>query len=54
MENFPKNQEYNIGGKTIIDFRDMMKIILDELGGFKFRLFLPMRVFRFLMILFQN
>ncbi|MGI6483724.1 MAG: NAD-dependent epimerase/dehydratase family protein [Methanobacterium sp.] len=54
MENFPKNQEYNIGGKTIIDFRDMMKIILDELGGFKFRLFLPMRVFRFLMILFQK
>ena len=54
MENFPNNQEYNIGGKTIIDFRDMMKIILDELGGFKFRLFLPMKVFRFLMILFQK
>ena len=54
LNNFPKNKIINVNGKEIIYFRDMVKIILKEIGGFKFRLFLPVKLFKIAMILYQK
>ena len=54
LNNFPKNKIINVNGKEIIYFRDMVKIILKEVGGFKFRLFLPVKLFKIAMILYQK
>lgn len=54
MNNFPHNQIYSINGRDIIYFRDMIKIVLRELGGFKFRVFLPIGLFKFLMMTYQR
>jgi nucleoside-diphosphate-sugar epimerase len=54
MENFPHNKVYNINGKDIIYFRDMIKIVLRQLGGFRFRVFLPITLFKFLMMSYQR
>lgn len=54
MHNFPENKVYSINGKDVIYFRDMIKIVLKQLGGFKFRVFLPVRLFKFLMMSYQK
>lgn len=54
LNNFPKNKIINVNGKEIIYFRDMVKSILKEVGGFKFRLFLPVKLFKIAMILYQK
>ena len=54
MKNFPENKIYSINGKDSIYFRDMIKIVLNQLGGFKFRLFIPVSVFKFLMLSYQR
>jgi len=54
MKKFPKNEIYNVNGKDVIYFRDMVKTVLDQLGGFKFRIFLPVSLFKFLMIAYQR
>jgi len=54
LNNFPKNKIINVNGKEIIYFRDMVKIILKEIGGFKFRLFLPVKLFKIALILYQK
>ncbi len=54
FENFPHNKVYSINGKEIIYFRDMIQIVLKQIGGLKFRLFLPVSIFKFLMISYQK
>lgn len=54
IRNFPKNKVYSINGKENIYFRDMIRIVLDQIGGFKFRIFLPVSVFKFLMMTYQE
>lgn len=54
MRNFPKNKVYSINGKDSIYFRDMIKIVLNQLGGFKFRFFIPISVFKFAMLSYQR
>jgi len=54
LNNFPKNKIINVNGKEIVYFRDMVKIILKEVQGFKFRLFLPVKLFKIAMILYQK
>ena len=54
MENFPHNKVYSINGKDVIYFRDMIKIVLNQLDGFKFRVFLPVSLFKFLMMSYQR
>jgi len=54
ITDFPHNQTLSINGKEIIYFKDMIKIVLRELGGFKFRVFLPINVFVTLMMTYQK
>jgi nucleoside-diphosphate-sugar epimerase len=54
LNDFPMNEIYSINGKEVIFFKDMIKTVLDELGGFKFRLFLPVSVFKFAMFVYQK
>jgi nucleoside-diphosphate-sugar epimerase len=54
MRNFPKDKVYSINGKEVIYFKDMIKIVLNQLDGFKFRLFLPVSLFKFLMMEYQK
>lgn len=54
MKNFPHNNVYSINGKDVIYFRDMIKVVLKQLDGFKFRIFLPVGVFKFLMMGYQK
>ena len=54
MENTPRNKAYSINGKDVIYFRDMIKIVLKQLDGFKFRVFLPISLFKFLMMSYQQ
>ena len=54
MENFPRNKVYSVNGKEVIYFRDMIKIVLKQLGGLRFRIFLPVCLFKFLMMNYQR
>lgn len=54
IQDFPANEIYSINGKETIYFKDMIKIVLDEVNGFHFRLFLPVFVFKFAMMLYQK
>lgn len=54
MKQFPQNKVFSISGKDVIYFKDMIKIVLKQLGGFKFRVFLPVGLFKFLMISYQK
>ena len=55
MHNFPANEVYSINGKDVIYFRDMIKIVLKQLDGFRFRVFLPVSLFlKFLMMSYQK
>lgn len=54
MEKFPKNKAYSVNGKEIIHFKDMIKTVLDQLGGFKIRVFLPIHLFKLLMMGYQR
>lgn len=54
LNNFPKNRIINVNGKEIIYFRDIVKIVLREVGGFKFRLFLPVWLFKIAMVVYQK
>ena len=54
MKNFPKNEIYSINGRDVIYFRDMVKMVLNQLGGFRFRVFLPICLFKFLMMSYQR
>ena len=55
MHNSLENKVYSINGKDVIYFRDMIKIVLKQLGGFRFRVFLPVSLFlKFLMMSYQK
>jgi len=54
IEDFPHNQTLSINGQEVIYFKDMVKIVLQELGGLKFRVFLPIRLFSTLMMIYQG
>lgn len=54
MKNFPENKIYSINGKKSIYFRDMIKIVLNQIGGFRFRLFIPVCLFKILMMSYQK
>ncbi|CEA12621.1 NAD-dependent epimerase/dehydratase family protein [Methanobacterium formicicum] len=54
VKDFPKNQIYGINGREVIYFKDMIKIVLNEVDGFHFRLFLPVSVFKFAMMFYQK
>lgn len=54
IENFPHNKVYSINEKDVIYFRDIIKIVLKQLGGFRFRVFLPVSLFKFLMMSYQR
>jgi nucleoside-diphosphate-sugar epimerase len=54
MHNFPENKVYSINGRDVIYFKDMIKIVLKQLDGFKFRVFLPISLFKFLMMAYQK
>jgi len=54
IENFPHNETLSINGQEVIYFKDMVKIVLKELGGFKFRVFLPIGLFTALMMNYQK
>ncbi|RLF97821.1 MAG: hypothetical protein DRN49_06885, partial [Thaumarchaeota archaeon] len=45
---------YSINGRDVIYFRDMVKMVLNQLGGFRFRVFLPISLFKFLMMSYQR
>ena len=51
LRKFPKNKVYSINGKEKIFFKDMIKVVLQEMGGFRFRLFIPVFVFRWAMVI---
>ncbi len=54
IKDFPHNEILSINGKEVIYFKDMVKTVLTELGGFKFRVFLPVNVFVALMMMYQK
>ena len=54
IEDFPYNETLSINGREVIYFKDMVKIVLKELGGFKFRVFLPIGLFTVLMMIYQK
>jgi nucleoside-diphosphate-sugar epimerase len=54
MQSFPENKVYSINGKDVIYFKDMIKIVLKQLDGFKFRVFLPVSLFKLLMMTYQK
>ena len=54
VKDFPVNQIYNINGKESIYFKDMIKAVLNEVDGYHFRLFLPVKVFKLAMMFYQK
>lgn len=54
LNDFPENKIYSINGKEAIFFKDMIKAVLDEIDGFKFRLFMPIFLFKFGMKFYQT
>ncbi len=54
IEHFPQNEVISVNGKETIYYKDMVKTVLSELGGFKFRVFLPIPLFIFLMNSYQK
>lgn len=54
ITDFPQNEILSINGKEVIYFKDMVKTVLTELGGFKFRVFLPVKLFITLMMMYQK
>ncbi|MGZ7109067.1 MAG: NAD-dependent epimerase/dehydratase family protein [Methanobacterium sp.] len=54
LNNFPPDKIYSINGKESIYFKDMIKAVLDEVDGFKFRLFMPVFLFKFGMAFYQR
>ena len=49
IENFPEeNKIYNINGRDIVYFRDMIKAVLKQMGGFRFPVYIPIPIFIFL------
>lgn len=54
LEEFPENKVYSINGRETLFFRDMVRIIFQELGGVKIMVPLPIPLFKFLMIIYQK
>ena len=54
ISNFPHNEVISLNGKETIYYKDMVRTVLKELGGFKFRVFLPIPLFIFLMNWYQR
>lgn len=54
LKNFPERKIYSINGKEAIYFKDMIKAVLDEVDGFRFRLFMPVFLFKFGMKFYQT
>ena len=54
IEDFPNNKVISVNGKEIIYYKDMVWTVLKELGGFKFRVFLPIPLFIVLMMAYQK
>ena len=51
---FPHNKIISVNGKETIYYKDMVRTVLQEIGGFKFRVFLPIPLFIFLMNVYQR
>jgi len=54
LDDFPENKIFSLNGKDIVYFKDMIKAVFDEIGGFHFRLYLPVPVFKFAMMTYQK
>ena len=54
ITNFPHNDIISLNGKETIYYKDMVRTVLSELGGFKFRVFLPIPLFILLMNWYQK
>lgn len=54
MRDFPSNEVYNVNGRDIVYFKDMVKDVQKEMGGLKFRVRIPVSLFKFLMNSFQK
>jgi nucleoside-diphosphate-sugar epimerase len=55
MRKFPaKNEVISVNGNKQLYYRDMIKSVLRQLGGLRFRVFLPVWLFKFLMVSFQT
>ncbi len=54
IEDFPHNEVISVNGKETIYYKDMVRTVLSELGGFKFRVFLPIPLFILLMNWYQK
>jgi len=54
MDIFPHKKVYSINGSEVIFFKDMVKIVLEQIGGFKFRIFLPIKLFITFMMMYQQ
>jgi nucleoside-diphosphate-sugar epimerase len=54
MNDFPHNKVYNINGKDVVYFRDMVRDVQKQMDGFKFQLRLPVSLFKLLMLSYQK
>ncbi len=52
--NFPSKRIISVNGKEVIYFKDMVNIVLKELGGIKIKVYLPIKLFIFLMNAYQK
>ena len=54
MRDFPSNELYNVNGKDIVYFKDMVRDVQKQMGGLKFQVHIPVELFKFLMVSFQR
>lgn len=54
MRDFPSNEIYDVNGKDIVYFKDMVRDVQKQMGGLKFQIHLPVSLFKFLMMSFQK
>lgn len=54
VDAFPNNEIFSINGKDTIFFKDMVQNVLDEIGGKKIVVHLPIPVFKTAMYLYQS
>lgn len=54
MKEFPTNEVLDINGKDVVYFRDMIRTVHRQLNGFKFELYVPVRLFKLLMMSYQK
>jgi len=54
LEEFPENNVYSINGRDTIFFRDMVRMVFQELGGIKIMIPFPIPLFKVLMMTYQK